>query len=102
MQASGSCHLVPERERHRCKSLKCGLRRAGPGTASDLKALAALEGLEPEREAEGPTMMAREARQLMLSGQGQAGLELFKVCKNEGIFSGLGLYVYCDPNRLEP
>ena len=52
---------------------------AEPGTA-DLKLLAALEGgLEPEREPEGPTMMGREARELMLSGQGDKALQLFKV-----------------------
>ena len=46
----------------------------------DLKLLAALEGgLEPEREPEGPTMMGREARELMLSGQGDKALQLFKV-----------------------
>jgi len=50
-----------------------------PG-AADLKLLAALEGgLEPEREPEGPTMMGREARELMLSGQGDKALQLFKV-----------------------
>ncbi len=52
---------------------------AEPG-AADLKLLAALEGgLEPEREPEGPTMMGREARELMLSGQGDKALQLFKV-----------------------
>ena len=50
---------------------------AEPGT-DDLKLLAALEGLEPEREPEGPTMMGREARELMLSGRGEQGLQLFK------------------------
>lgn len=32
----------------------------------------------PEEPA-GPTMMSKEARQLMLSGQGQAGLQAWKV-----------------------
>jgi hypothetical protein len=41
--------------------------------------LAALEGLPSEPEPEGPTMMGRLARELMLSGQGAAGLEQFKV-----------------------
>ena len=55
---------------------------AEPG-AADLKLLAALEGgLEPEREPEGPTMMGREARELMLSGQGDKALLLFKVPGN--------------------
>lgn len=30
-------------------------------------------------EPAGPTMMSKEARQLMLSGQGQAGLQAWKV-----------------------
>lgn len=41
-----------------------------------------LEGLakaEPEEE-EGATMMGRQARELMLSGQGQPALHAFKVC----------------------
>lgn len=41
--------------------------------------LAALEGLPSEPEAEGPTMMGRLARELILSGQGAAGLQQFKV-----------------------
>ena len=53
-----------------------------------MKALAALEGLETEKEAEGPTMMAREARELMLSGQGQAGLDLFKVRREISVLKG--------------
>lgn len=39
-----------------------------------------LKELEPEvEEPAGPTMMSKEARQLMLSGQGQAGLQAWKV-----------------------
>ena len=41
--------------------------------------LALLGGLEEEEEPKGPTMMGREARQLMLSGQGAAGLAAWKV-----------------------
>jgi hypothetical protein len=41
--------------------------------------LAALEGLPSEPEPEGPTMMGRLARELLLSGQGAAGLQQFKV-----------------------
>ena len=44
---------------------------AGPGTGQALE--------EGGKEPEGPTMMGRQARDLMLSGQGAAGLELFKV-----------------------
>ena len=54
---------------------------AEPGP-DDLKLLAALEGPDPEREPEGPTMMGREARELMLSGQGDKALQLFKVALN--------------------
>lgn len=46
----------------------------------DLAAAAKLEGLEDEQvEGQGPTMMGRQARQLMMSGQGDAGLQAFKV-----------------------
>lgn len=39
-----------------------------------------LKELEDEvEEPKGPTMMSREARELMLSGQGQAGLQAWKV-----------------------
>lgn len=45
----------------------------------DLETVAKLEGLEDEQEeGQGPTMMGRHARQLMLSGQGDAGLQAFK------------------------
>jgi len=50
------------------------------GPAPDLRLLATLEGLPEEPEPEGPTMMGRLVRELMLSGQGSAGLEQFKVC----------------------
>ena len=40
--------------------------------------LEALAKLEPEEE-EGATMMGRKARELMLSGQGDAALQAFKV-----------------------
>jgi hypothetical protein len=45
---------------------------AGP---EDLALLGELEGPEPP----GPTMMGREMRALMLSGQGKAGVAKFKV-----------------------
>lgn len=41
--------------------------------------LEALAEAEPEKE-EGATMMGRQARELMLSGQGQTALQAFKVC----------------------
>lgn len=44
--------------------------------------LAALEGLPSEPEPEGPTMMGRLARELLLSGQGAAGLQQFKVVQS--------------------
>ena len=40
--------------------------------------LEVLAKLEPEEE-EGATMMGRKARELMLSGQGDAALQAFKV-----------------------
>ena len=46
--------------------------------AGELEVLAKLEGDEKE-EQEGATMMGRQARQLMLSGQGHAALQAFKV-----------------------
>lgn len=61
-----------------CCSTK-GLSADCAGAASDLAMLAALEGLPSEPEPEGPTMMGRLARELMLSGQGAAGLQQFKV-----------------------
>lgn len=46
----------------------------------DLATAAQLEGLKDEQvEGQGPTMMGRQARQLMMSGQGNAGLQAFKV-----------------------
>ena len=44
----------------------------------DLEVLAALEGPAAE-EAAGPTMMSREARELLLSGDGMEGLQRWKV-----------------------
>ena len=41
--------------------------------------LALLGALEEDEAPKGPTMMGREARQLMLSGQGAAGLAAWKV-----------------------
>ena len=38
-----------------------------------------LGGLEEDEAPKGPTMMGREARHLMLSGQGAAGLAAWKV-----------------------
>lgn len=52
---------------------------------AELDAMAGPDGLEtiakaePEAQ-EGATMMGRQARELMLSGQGQAALHAFKVC----------------------
>lgn len=47
---------------------------------ADLVTAAKLEGLEDEGgEGAGPTMMGRRARQLMMSGHGDAGLQAFKV-----------------------
>lgn len=46
--------------------------------ADELEVLAKLEGEEAE-EQEGATMMGRKARQLMMSGQGDAALQAFKV-----------------------
>ena len=47
--------------------------------ASELEVLAKMEGVEAEAPSEGPTMMGRKARELMLSGQGDAALQAFKV-----------------------
>ena len=47
---------------------------------ADMATAAKLEGLEDGgAEGAGPTMMGRQARQLMMSGQGDAGLQAFKV-----------------------
>lgn len=56
-----------------------GGRGAGAAGGADLRRMAALEGLPGEGAPEGPTMMGRLARELMLSGQGAAGLAQFKV-----------------------
>ncbi len=40
--------------------------------------------LEAEPPSEGPTMMGRKARELMLSGQGDQALIAFKVHYSEG------------------
>ena len=45
----------------------------------DLATAAKVEGLDDEAVGQGPTMMGRQARQLMMSGQGDAGLQAFKV-----------------------
>ena len=45
----------------------------------DLATAAKVERLEDEQAGQGPTMMGRQARQLMMSGQGDAGLQAFKV-----------------------
>jgi hypothetical protein len=55
-----------------------------PAGSTDLAMLAALEGLPSEPEPEGPTMMGRLARELLLSGQGAAGLQQFKVGRRAG------------------
>ena len=44
----------------------------------ELEALAQVED-EGQGASEGPTMMGRRARELMLSGQGDAALQAFKV-----------------------
>ena len=62
----------------------CDGHHIAAGPAADLQRLAALEGLPPEPEQEGPTMMGRMARELMLSGQGAAGLQQFKVRRSLG------------------
>ena len=54
-----------------------GLGENPVAPAENLALLGALE--EAEAPKEGPTMMGREARQLMLSGQGAAGLAAWKV-----------------------
>lgn len=53
--------------------------------ATELEVLAKLE---PEEE-EGATMMGRKARELMLSGQGDAALQAFKVtcCKSAQVYA---------------
>ena len=52
----------------------------GENPVAPTENLALLGALEGEDEApKGPTMMGREARQLMLSGQGAAGLVAWKV-----------------------
>lgn len=61
------------------------------GPATDLQMLAALEGLPSEPELEGPTMMGRLARELMLSGQGAAGLQQFKVSRCGILATAVGL-----------
>ena len=48
------------------------------GPAEDLSLLEALEEEAPAKPAE-PTMMSKEARALVMSGQGKAGLQLWKV-----------------------
>ena len=48
------------------------------GPAEDLSLLEALEEEVPAKPAE-PTMMSKEARALVMSGQGKAGLQLWKV-----------------------
>ena len=45
---------------------------------NELETLATTEG-EGQGASEGPTMMGRRARELMLSGQGDAALQAFKV-----------------------
>lgn len=51
----------------------------GENPVAPAENLAMLGGLEEEEAPKGPTMMGREARQLMLSGQGAAGLAAWKV-----------------------
>ena len=57
-----------------------GLDGLGENPVAPTENLALLGALEGEDQApKGPTMMGREARQLMLSGQGAAGLAAWKV-----------------------
>ena len=56
-----------------------GQAKLGENPVAAAADLALLGGLEEEEETKGPTMMGREARQLMLSGQGAAGLAAWKV-----------------------
>ena len=56
-----------------------GQAKLGENPVAAAADLALLGGLEEEEEPKGPTMMGREARQLMLSGQGAAGLAAWKV-----------------------
>ena len=56
-----------------------GQAKLGENPVAAADNLALLGGLEEEEEPKGPTMMGREARQLMLSGQGAAGLAAWKV-----------------------
>jgi hypothetical protein len=57
-----------------------GLDGLGENPVAPTENLALLGALEGEEEApKGPTMMGREARELMLSGQGTAGLAAWKV-----------------------
>ena len=51
----------------------------GENPVAPAENLALLGGLEEDEAPKGPTMMGREARQLMLSGQGAAGLVAWKV-----------------------
>ena len=51
----------------------------GENPVAPAENLALLGGLEEDDAPKGPTMMGREARQLMLSGQGAAGLAAWKV-----------------------
>lgn len=61
-----------------------GLGENPVAAADNLALLGALEG-EEEAPKEGPTMMGREARQLMLSGQGAAGLQAWKVTTRQSV-----------------
>ena len=56
-----------------------GLDVLGENRVAAADNLALLGGLVEEDAPKGPTMMGREARQLMLSGQGAAGLTAWKV-----------------------
>ena len=56
-----------------------GQAKLGENPVAAAADLALLGGLLEEEEPKGPTMMGREARQLMLSGQGAAGLAAWKV-----------------------
>ena len=74
------------------------------GPAEDLSLLEALEEEAPAKPAE-PTMMSKEARALVMAGQGQAGLQLWKVGSAQlhpfPVFRGSRWRLQCRPG-LKP
>jgi hypothetical protein len=59
--------------------VELGAAELGENPLAPTELLKELEVEDGPEEPKGPTMMSREARQLMLSGQGQAGLQAWKV-----------------------